>query len=733
MGYPAVKYFKIFAIIVIFPISLPILYFLKKYSSSSPAYDDPPVHRHNILFSYDDAPVFRNSERICAPSLIYQTPMDPIEPVGAVEPVEPVGAVQPVEPVELMEPMELNEPVEINELTIYEDELEYIDCSDDYEILQSSQMSYPLAMHYEEQMTYLDADCGCDVVELEIDNEVKDTSVCCDGGSDDDVHIVIQHKENDLLFENCRMECKMDPGSDSETEITYETDNSIQLHKDIDNSHKDIDNSHTRLPKPSSKINVGCTLPNIIPDKWNKFNAMVYTLKTKSKIVGNYVGTKANRDIAPESCITIIPESDDAEFKPKCKKDILWIDDYISEVFYIKLHNNQTTADIKVSFYLEDVAIPFGEISLVVSQNSTKQISSLLGIYLLYSERDEFIAQNIKNTLKLVNNIVNNPDSAERVQLLYSKNTDSKTIDKAIQYQDKLAVSFWDNADLSIWKQRSIQTTYYSNDVTKMFREIKQGQIESNQMLKQCINMLAANFEAICNSACDSSPHLFHIWPAKKPSGWKRLNPKNWFLYKYKLHLICEGAFDYTNNTHDCQHYVFEEHPGYDVNVPKDWFIKWRRIITITAKIIFISTKIALTASGVGSLSNMIPDNLSLETINQALPLLNIVSQDIIGKTIGEVVSEKSQNMLNDFSTALEEDSEMTNLVENANNAFNELESFLNGREPLPKFSGLIRDFHPNNIPNAGKATWVCKYHAQIIQKYKKNLEPINARRETAV
>ena len=111
---------------------------MKKYSLRSPAYDGPPVHRHNILFSYDDAPVFRNSERICAPSLIYQTPMDPIEPVGAVEPVEPVGAVEPVEPMELMERMELNEPVEINELTIYEDELEYIDCSDDYEILQSS-------------------------------------------------------------------------------------------------------------------------------------------------------------------------------------------------------------------------------------------------------------------------------------------------------------------------------------------------------------------------------------------------------------------------------------------------------------------------------------------------------------------------------------------------------------------------------------------------------------------
>ena len=172
---------------------------------------------------------------------------------------------------------------------------------------------------------------------------------------------------------------------------------------------------------------------------------------------------------------------------------------------------------------------------------------------------------------------------------------------------------------------------------------------------------------------------------------------------------------------------------SYDINVPKEWFKKWRRIITITAKIIFISTKIALTASGVGSLSNMIPDTLSLEAINQALPLLDIVSQDIIGKTIGEVVSEKSQDMLNDFNTALEEDSEMTNLVENANNAFNELESFLNGREPLPKFSGLIRDFHPNNIPNAGKATWVCKYHAQIIQKYKEKHEPPKIIRETTV
>lgn len=472
---------------------------------------------------------------------------------------------------------------------------------------------------------------------------------------------------------------------------------------------------------PLKRPYVGCTIPDFSKGsrKWAKFNAHIYTDKTKHNIKEPHVGARAHKSIPDECTVTIIPESDAAEFNPPCKKGILWVDDFIAEAFHVRFKPGYTEAEITVSFFIDEVAVAFGEVILSVSfEGNSKQHVKQDTICLLYDQRDSDIAEYISGALKQVNELVSDPHDSSKVQLLYSSHTSPSIVKDAMKFSHILAVTYWEkDIDLSIWLEEGIPVNFYSNNIDKLLDMVQDMKQDITKSLERLITLTTASFEAICESATNQCPRAFHVWPSKKPSGFSRLNPKNWVMYRYKLHLLCEGAYDYTGSVDDYQHYVFETHSGYKVDVPTEWFHKWGPLLSIATKLICIASKIGITLIGVGSLADMIPEGLPLDKLNDALPILNIVSHELVDKDLGTVVMDKAKGLLDDMETTLKQEG-ILNTVKDGSESFNELQSFLVGREPLPEFAGLERLYHLPSMPKGGKVTWVCPHHAKIIREH---------------
>lgn len=476
---------------------------------------------------------------------------------------------------------------------------------------------------------------------------------------------------------------------------------------------------------------VGVTFPEDIEiGKWSRFQALVYTERTKSMIQSSHVFAKTNTILKEETSISIYPKSDGAEFTPKCRTGIPWIGEYVSETFHVRLLPGNEHADITLLFTANDINIPFGEVSINISADATTSSARMFSIYILRSPHDNDLADQLEQTLKHVGcHVTNSIDTADRVQFIYSRHIrdcpDDPILRSARLVKSKMAITYYEPEILEHLKASEfsgITAEYYSNNTNKIMHELTM--IRANQkymidMLQQCMDMLTANFNAICDSADNNAPHLFHVWPAAKPHGISRLNPKNWLFYRYRLHLLCEGIYTETGRNEDMEHYVFDTHSGYHVDMPKEWFAKWGPILTLAVKITCIACKIAICTTGGGSLANLMPNGVTIDALNNALPILNIISEELVGTDINTLVAEKAQEYLDGFDKVLEEsESSLLRVGEEGFQGFAELAKFLEGRGPQPEFAGLKRYFYPPDAKHdkAGKAVWLCPIHGRALQ-----------------
>ena len=501
--------------------------------------------------------------------------------------------------------------------------------------------------------------------------------------------------------------------------------------------HSRIDTSYDVAPVPVPAVEcpyVGATIPeNVTQNKWSKFRALVYTEQTAHMVDETHVSAPGRFHIKEEANITIIPRSDQAEFNPKCRQMVPWIGEFISETFYVRLLPGHKRADIILDFMVEHIAVPFGQVRMTVSIDDEIQShierAARHTIYFLHTPADNGIVDYISDALAQVDcDITDNIADADRVQLIFSSHlldlSDSaaRTLQTAKRYRDRLAITYYDGDMLQHIERdwSDVPRSFYDNNAITMMQDIKT--IKNNQtymigMLQQCMDMLVANFNAICDSSDNKFPHLFHVWPARRPKGLSRLNPKNWVYYRYKLHLLCEGTYIETGRSDDHEHYMFGTHPGYSIDMPKDWFAKWGPVLALAVKITCIACKIAICATGAGSLADMIPNGLPLDTINKALPILDIVSEELYDKDVGTLVAEKAQDYLQDFDTALSNADDMDSLRREDPENLNQLAQFLQGREPFPEYAGLQRCFYPQSSTHnkAGKVVWLCRRHARCL------------------
>lgn len=495
------------------------------------------------------------------------------------------------------------------------------------------------------------------------------------------------------------------------------------------------DRLNLQLPVSSATQHVGATIP-VINDikKWSKFRALVYTDDTKDQITNTYLSQPTTRYLNEGEGVTIIPSSFQAEFNPKNRSGIPWLDGLISETFYIRLLPGHTQADIQLDFMTEDIAIPFGTVTMTIHIKDNTNISSASTsctphiIYFLHSPKDSAFVGMLVDSLEQVGcKITNDISRATRVQFIYTTQScrQPELIEVAKRYTEKLAITYYETsvlAKLSNSPFSNVPHKYYNNKVDVMMddiRYIKHNQDFMISMLQECLNMLEANYNAICDRSTVTVPHLFHIWPDKPAKGLSSLNPKNWAMHRYRLHLLCEGIHVETGKQQDHQHYVFNNHQGYRIDIAKKWFSHWAPIILKITKMTSLACKIALCVTGAGPLANLIPDNIALDTLNKALPILDIVSEDLTNKDVRNLIAERAQHYMYDFDEAVS-NVESGLVTDGATEkSFLALAEFLEDRDPEPKNAGLVKCYYPlhSSHHKAGKVVWLCPDHARDLSR----------------
>ena len=465
---------------------------------------------------------------------------------------------------------------------------------------------------------------------------------------------------------------------------------------------------------------VGCSLPEpwVGGDRWHPVDATVFTERTRRRMARCVANAQAARAIDDTMPITIRATSDFVEVQPPLHTGLRLTDDYLEARFFARHKRPDTPPVVCFEFMSGDIAVPFGTLHVVLSTGSVETQAPTCCV--LSCPEDRYgVAERIETALLLGGAELVAVGVADRVILVVSDFSRYFVEDHAAELRaaaPRIAVAYTSTAALRAlpaWL-RDQPSRFYSNNLAALAEQVERvaGNVRENTaLLQQCLEVLHANHRAICDAAGNVCPTQLQIWPAERPRGVHRLDPRNWALHKYRLHLLCEGCADCPGGRP--AHFNFDRHPGYTISVPKKWFQRWGKFVLLSIKILCVTAKVAASAGG---LAHLIPSDFGVDVVNQALPLLNIAAEDLAGATLADAVQAKAGEVLGDLDAALEEDGSMA--ADNAEVALTWLESFLETAEPVdPKLAGLRRCFRPMGTPNAGQAAWVCAECASVMNR----------------
>jgi hypothetical protein len=456
--------------------------------------------------------------------------------------------------------------------------------------------------------------------------------------------------------------------------------------------------------------------------RWHPVDATVFTERTRRRMKRFVAGARATRAFDDSLPITVRAISDFVDVQPPLQTGLMMQDDYLEARFFARLKQPDTPPVLCFEFMSGDVAVPFGTLHVVLSTGSVEAQTPTCCVLACPEDR-RGVAEHIETALALGGAEIVLANAADRVILVVSEAAIpfiQERHDSLRDLEDRITVAYTSSAALRQLPQwlRDRPARFYSNDLEALAQQVERvaDNVEANgALLTQCLEVLHANHRAICEAANSVCPTQLQIWPAERPSGIRRLDPRNWALHTYRLHLLCEGCADYTDGRP--AHFNFDRHPGYTVRVPKKWFQRWGHFLLLSIKILCVTAKLA--ASGMGGLGHLIPSDFDIDMVNEALPLLHLTVEELTGSTsVGELVQQKASEVLTDLDTALEQDESLTNgTPDNAEIALTWLESFLESATPVdPEMAGLRRCFHRLGTPNAGKAAWVCPECARVIE-----------------
>lgn len=478
-------------------------------------------------------------------------------------------------------------------------------------------------------------------------------------------------------------------------------------------------------------VQVGATLPrNIRVGEWAKIDALMFTMELAPQIDVAHVAA-AGGAVADGALVDIEVRciSGECDVQPPDRRDIKWFASFVlQESFHVRLRTDAAT--LQFSFLASENGVGIGSIMLALNSRTKIEVantSDALSTFLLHAATDLDVARSVMESLhtfgvKLVSDI----ESAAVVQVLWSPmcaELVASSRETLVANLSRVRVIYWDPADVACIPDflRGVPTTYFHNsiaDVSRELRGLRQDTAATHALLKQCVSLLETNYRAICAAAISDCPKLFHVWPARV-SGAGRLRPSNWAAHKFKLHLICEGASEYTPDRGHGPHYVFDMHPGYEIARPREWFVKWGPIIAAATKLLCAAGKITVTVFGLGSLADLVPDGIPVDAIARAEEIVGAGISGFRGEDtdLREMIVQRAQ----DAVAAMESVVDSPDLADcadgDAGAAFSALRSFLRGRTPEPEYGGLVQRFHTPGMPNAGEAVWVCPAHAALIDK----------------
>ena len=464
--------------------------------------------------------------------------------------------------------------------------------------------------------------------------------------------------------------------------------------------------SPARTASPQAQRWVGCSLPEpwVGGERWHPVNATIFNERTRHRMKRYVAGARAVRAIDVSQPITIRASSDFVDVQPPLQTGLMLRDDYLEALFFAREKQPNTPPVVCFEFMSGDVAVPFGTLHVVLSSGNVEAQTPTCCVFAcpedyhgVASHRDGAGARRRRN-VRL--------DEADRIIVVVS--------DEAIpfieeshavleQFVDRISVAYTSSAALRLlppWL-KARPARFYSNDLDALAKQVEKvadGVHANGGLLTQCLEVLHANHRAICEAASNVCPTQLQIWPAERPRGIKRLDPRNWALHKYRLHLLCEGCADYPGG--QGPHFNFDKHPGYTINVPKKWFKRWGHFLLLSIKILCVTAKIA--ATGMGGLGHLIPADFDIEVVNEALPLINIAVEDFTGAaTIGDLVQAKAAEVLGDLDAALEQDDSIAD--DNAEIALTWLESFLGQYPGRSEPGGITAVLSPGRDAKRGQ------------------------------
>lgn len=475
-------------------------------------------------------------------------------------------------------------------------------------------------------------------------------------------------------------------------------------------------------PQNSAVRWVGCSLPEpwVADSGWHPVDATVFTERTRRKMQHMVANAQAAHHFDVKLPITVRASSDFLDVQPPIQTGLFMKDDYLEARFFTRLKAIANPPVIKFEFLSGDVNVPFGELHAVLSTDTVKSQTPTCAV-LACPEDERTVGSQIEDALYMAGTELTSFDAADRIIVVVS----TASIPFLVAMERNLA-PFTARITLAYTSSAALRqvpgylavlpSRFYSNSLDRLAEQVQQlgDAVDANSdLLHQCLEVLQANHRAICEAAGNLCPTQLQVWPAQRPRGFSRLDPRNWALHKFKMHLLCEGCANYEGGRP--AHFMFDEHLGYDISVPKKWFQRWGKFILISIKILCVTAK--LVANGTVGLGSLIPADFDIEIVNEALPLLDIaVSELTDDTTVGELVQSKAGGVLEDLDAALENDLSIAD-NENTEITMTWLESFLESATPVqPKNAGLRRVFHSVGKPDAGKAAWVCAHCAAIME-----------------
>ena len=522
-----------------------------------------------------------------------------------------------------------------------------------------------------------------------------------------------------------QVRCCMQVALESETESEIESEMDVeQLLSEPPVKHRALPRS-INLPtlRPNKKkLWVGCAAPDeeICPGEWNQVDAVIFTDKTLKRISNELIaGAKAAHDIDRSASITVKASSPNVEIDPPVQTGLRIIRDFMRASFYYRLPSCDVMPNVTFEFYAGNVNVPFGVVCGIIRPGQQLKTPSANSVCVIAHETDRHIKLQITDAMSIAGvEIQDDPELAARIVYVHSKFFfDPQTRHILKNRTDVTTVAYTDVQSLEHLPSylEKCPRRFYSNSLEKLSSQVQSVQDKLDQhmaLLKQCLDMLRANHRAICDAAGAVCPSQFQVWPTERPRGIQRLNPRNWVSHRFRLHLLCEGSRAYNG---DGEHYVFDQHPGYTIDVPKKWFAKWGKLLMLSIKIMCMTAKVAVAATGAGGLGELIPLDFTPDIVKQALPLLDIAVTD--SGSLRELVQSRASDMLGDLDEILE--AEQISQDGNPEETFAALRQFLaEGKPMVPEMAGLIRCFHAEGMPDSGRATWVCAKHAHVINSY---------------